>query len=191
MPDKIPPLPDEVIEEVRQLSDSADTFQWRIGDILCDVWDEVGREYTIILDSERRAHAYIIGQVANRAGIAKSTLRDRENMSKFFPKPVRKELEPLTYHQARALKSAGDQWQEYKKWVFDFADQEGYFPSVEAIRDKIKAAGADLPLWQKRMNQIIPLLVKVSLDPEAPTALTKDAAEFLMLLELKHNQAGK
>jgi len=190
MVDQIPQLPEEVIEQIRQLSDSADSFQWQIGDILADVWAEVGPAYTRQLESVRKAHSYIIGQVANRAGIAKSTLRDRESMSRFFPPDMRDKLQPLTYHQCRALKSAGAQWVKYHTWVMDQADEKGYFPSVEAIRDQIKADGADLSLWQRRLNKVIPLLVKITVDPAAPTEIIQDVAEFLAVLEFKHNQAG-
>jgi len=181
----IPPLPDELIEKIRQLSDTADSFQWQIGDILSDVWDEVGQAYAAILDSERKAHAYIIGQIATRAGIAKSTLRDRESMSRFFPQAVREQLIPLTYHQIRAIKSAGDQWQIYRDWVFDQANQNGYFPSVETIRDQIKADGAECPLWSRRLIKVLPVLEKISLDPDAPQDIRGDIVEFVELVDLR------
>jgi hypothetical protein len=165
-----PPLPDQIIEGLRQLAGDMDRYQWRVGDYLCSIWDELNKPYTNYLGSERKAHAWLISHLATRTGLAKSTLRDREGMARFFPPHVREEYEPLTYHQFRACKAAGDKWRKYADMALESMDKYGGNPApVEVIRHWVRDNGDEtLPMWRRRLQTIEKALRKIAEDERAP-----------------------
>ncbi len=167
---RLPDLPDIVIEVTRQLINDGEGYQWRLGDHIASVVDELGDKYAGFIDDTpqaegavRRARAHIIRQLADRTGTDRSTLRDRENMARFFPPIVRGDLVPLTYHQLRACKSAGPDWQKHAEWALE------NLPAPPAIiRLRIKHKG-ELPLpWVARWDRFLQLANDLFVDDAAP-----------------------
>lgn len=165
-------LSPEVIEHFRQIYDQNQGIQWITGDYLADVIDELAPLFSTRLDdpnhynSIHRAKASIIRQLANSVGCDTFTLYDREGMSRFFPQDVRQEYSALTYHQFRAIKSAGpDKWRAWADWAV-----ENLPAPVALIRAKIKAEkqGHDDILWVSRWERIVILAEAIRNDEEAP-----------------------
>lgn len=164
--DTPPPLPDEIIEQTRQLLDDAERPQWALGDLLVAVLDELGHRYEQIFDERRRAgRAWLIKHIADRTGAATSTLRDREVMARFWTEDLREKYSMLTYHQLRAVKSAGENWKQYADW----AALE--LPPVAVIRAKIKNHGHEVPAWLGRWERACTLLDAIARDEMAPGKL--------------------
>lgn len=152
---KLPELPDEIIEQARYLIEQGESHQWLLGDYLAGVVDELSGYYSNLLGADqaskqvRHARAHIIRQIADRTGTDRSTLRDREVMARFYPPDLRDEYAPLTYHQLRACKSAGERWREYATWALD------NLPAPPAIiRLRIKHNGDIPPAWIGRWDRI-------------------------------------
>jgi hypothetical protein len=113
-------IPDEALGYLRFLAEQDTDIQWLVGDLLVDVWDELRNA---VHGSERTAHASMIRQFAKGSGMAQSTLRERENVCRFFPKEDRNPI--LTYHQHRAVKSADSDWERWMEWALDTKDGVG------------------------------------------------------------------
>lgn len=176
-----PPLPDEVIDNLIALDDQSSGLQWQMGDFIIGVVDELETFYTQYTGSPQEAHSWLVGHLAARSGIAKSTIRDRESVCRFFTD--RKDIDHLTYHQARALKAAGDNWREYLAQVNEYMDENGgRRPSVELIRRWIADNGDD-PLWSRRLAKVVPMLHQISADPDAPDKIRLAASIFLAGVE--------
>ena len=73
-------LPDAVIESLRQLLDDSDSYQFAVGDLINDV----------LVEFDQIKRSDLIKQMADRTGADRSTLRDRHNVAKFYPKVIRK-----------------------------------------------------------------------------------------------------
>lgn len=156
-----PKLPDEAIEQLRQLLDRAESNNWLIGDHVnsvvseCQAWFEKA--------GFRHARAEIIRQLANATGRDPSTLRDRSAMANFYSPAVRQEFDALSWSQFRAVKSAGDKWREYADWALDNLPAP-----VAAIRAKIKYNGDGVPVWVSRWERLLQLAELLARDPSAP-----------------------
>jgi hypothetical protein len=146
-------LPEQVIEALRQLLNDGESYQWATGDFIIEVLDE----FPSIARSE------LIRQMADRTGADRSTLRDRHNVARFYPKEIRKQYDALTWSQLRACKSAGDQWQEYADWAMDNMPAP-----VAVIRARIKNNGDDQPAWVHRWDSMKGLARMIAADREAP-----------------------
>jgi hypothetical protein len=157
----IPPLPDDLIESLRQVINDADRHQWATGDFLVGIVDELEDNYTRL--GVRHARAWLIQHMANRVGCDASTLRDREAMARFYPGPVRARYDALSYHQLRACKAAGNQWQEYADWALDNLPAP-----VATIRAKIKHNGDLPPAWVSRWERVQVLCEALKDDAQAP-----------------------
>lgn len=156
-----PPLPDVVIEPLRQLVNDADGHQWVIGDYIIDVVDELEAVYSGL--GLRSARAWLIRHMAERVGADASTLRDRASMAKFYSPDVRSEYDTLSYHQLRACKSAGDEWQTYADWAM-----ENLPAPVSLIRARVKHNGDLPPAWKGRWERVLVLAELLADDEEAP-----------------------
>lgn len=155
-----PPLPDEIIETLRQLQGDAERHQWGVGDFLVGVVDELSAVYEIA--GVRRARTWLVRHMANRIGADESTLRDRECVARFFPEEVRGAY-PFSWSQWRAIKSAGDNWKEYADWAADNLPAP-----VTLIRQKIKANGHEKPKWIYKWEKAMDFLEDIADDEEAP-----------------------
>jgi len=176
-----PPLPDEIIDRLIALDDQSSGLQWEMGDFICEVTDELETAYAQYLGSPKEAHTWLIGNLAARSGIAKSTIRDRETVCRFFVD--RDAVSHLTFHQARALKAAGDNWRVYLDMVNQYMDDNGgRRPSVELIRRWIADNGDD-PLWSRRLAKVVPMLHQISADQDAPQKVRLAASMFLAGVE--------
>jgi uncharacterized protein (DUF433 family) len=146
-------LPEQVIEALRQLLDDSESYQWATGDFIIDVLDEF----------PQIARSDLIRQMADRTGSDRSTIRDRHNVARFFPKEVRKEFDMLTWSQLRACKRAGTEWREYAEWA------AGHMPApVAVLRARIQNNGHDQPAWISRWAGMVRLGKLIAEDTEAP-----------------------
>src|SRR3990167_7066296 len=165
-------LPDEVIERARQLQGESESYQWKTGDFLVEVVDELGNYYT--RQGVRNARAEIIRQLATGIGCDTSTLRDRESMARGWRVGLRKTFEPLTYSQLRACKRAGDRRLEYAEWTL------ANLPAPVAMIDaKIKHNGDDVPVWQSRWESLLRLAGLLVADKQTPDHVYALCAELL------------
>jgi hypothetical protein len=153
-------LPEDVVENVRQLLHGSEGYQWAVGDYLVDVLDELSSTWATKC---RNPRAKIIRELAQQTGADTSTLRDRESMCRFFPPRIREKCEPLTWSQLRACKAAGPQWQEYAVWAIDNLPCP-----VSMIRAKIRGNGDLAPAWVSRWDRVRDLCTLLERDPQAP-----------------------
>jgi hypothetical protein len=131
-----------------------------VGDFLASVIDELSQHYEAI--GVKRARAWLIQHMASRVGVDASTLRDREAMARFYPSNIRSRYDMLTYHQLRACKSAGPEWERYATW----ASEE--LPPVSIIRARVKHNGSLPPAWVGRWSRVIELSELLQSDEQAP-----------------------
>lgn len=169
-----PALPDEVIEGLRQLTDTAAGLQWATGDYLVGVVDEFTPYWE--RSGVRNGRAAIIGQLAASVGVDGSTLRDRECMARFYPTAERVKYDMLTYHQLRACKSAGPAWRTYADWA------AGSLASVAKIRDKIAQDHNGVAAWVGRWDRLLALADMIIKDDS--TALPAGVRAVLRVLVL-------
>jgi hypothetical protein len=140
-------LPEEIIETVRQLADTQEQTQWALGDYLAEQLENTRVEYEYY--GIKNYRAWFIRQLANHTGLDAGTLRDRQVMAEFFPLTTRAVYcPPLTYHQLRACKAAGDQWRQYANWAA--AD----LVPAAVIRQRIRNNGHDTPAWIGRWERM-------------------------------------
>jgi hypothetical protein len=128
-------IPDEAIEQLRDLLEEDKKLQWEVGDFIVAYWAEI-QKY-IPEKEHRKMHAKLIRDFANGTGASRTTLRDREKMSMFFTVLERERYEVFTFHQFRALRSAGEDWQEWAEWAL-INGFNGAPASHRAIREAIK-----------------------------------------------------
>lgn len=164
MNEQPPPLPDVIVEHVRQLQGDAEGHQWRVGDSLVDIVDELEGRYTAL--GVRRARAWLIGHISDRIGADRSTLRDRESVCRFFPPAVRQQYDVLSWSQFRAVKSAGDDWRQYADWAL-----ENLPAPVRVIRARIKNNGHDVAPWVGRWDRLQSIAEKLAGEDGAPADL--------------------
>ena len=123
-------IPDEALNQLDALLEREGGVQWEVGDFLMDYWEEMLKY--LKPNEIKDAHAKLIRDFARGSRADKTTLRDRKKMSLFFPKSVRDRFSMFSYHQFRALRSAGaEDWEKYA----EIAADEGW--SVAKIRRKI------------------------------------------------------
>lgn len=136
-------LPEEVILRLQANTDNEDAARWDDGEIAAELVDEFGPMY---------GKALVRKRLAIEAGIAASSLRQREELSRFFPQDVRDEFEILTWSQWRAIKPAGAiGWRELATWAIESADEYGGRPApVDAITAKrLGDKGKEPPDWDE------------------------------------------
>jgi hypothetical protein len=169
-----PHLPDDAIEMVRALGERQEKTQWALGDTICEICDELYD--TWIQAGIHNPRAAIIRELANATGLDISTLRDRHIMARFFTHEDRIKYSPLTYHQLRACKSAGENWRQYAEWAL------ANLPApVALIRTKIKNNG-DLPdPWIKYWSKICELAGRIIEDEKAPVELAEACRNILIV----------
>lgn len=173
------PIPDEIIERLRQLQGDAESHQWRVGDFLVEIVDELEGVYSQA--GVHHARAWMFRHMANRIGADAGTLRDRECVARFYPEAVRQEY-PFSYSQFRALKSAGDRWREYADWA-----AENLPAPCALIRAKIKNNGhlENTPAWKHKWDRAMELIQDVSQDAEAIPAYRRLASWFIIVADDK------
>lgn len=154
-------LPDEFIEGVRQRLETAEGYQWELGDYLVEAEDEIIPHLS--RQGIRYPRAYLIREIASRVGCDTSTLRDRASMARFYPAPIRQEYTPLTYYQLRACKTAGiDRWRTHAEWAL------ANLPApVAAIRAHVKNNGHLPPAWEGRWARVLELCEQIAGDDKA------------------------
>lgn len=169
-------LPDAVFEQLRYLLDRGEQNQWDVGDFIRDVWSEI--QVYVPVDEQKKAHAVMIIQMADRTGADKSTIRSRESMSSFFNDLARLAWQPpFTYHQMRALKTAGpDDWEKVAEWAMD-GGYNGQPASIDEIREHINGKVSPSDLLRKRLTRLELLARKIYDDP----ATQEDVRETILI----------
>ena len=162
-------LPEQLIEAFRQLLDDGEAYQWAVGDFITDA----------IAEFPGIERAELIRSLADRTGADRSTLRDRHNMARFYPKEVRREYDMLTYSQLRACKSAGDRWREYADWAADNMPAP-----VAVIRARVKNNGHDQPAWVHRWESLYGIAQQIKDDTAAPFAVRAAASAVILTQEM-------
>lgn len=185
--ERLPDLPEELVEEVRQLYNATEGHQWVFGDLLVGIVDELGEKFANMIERDtpeiayRHARAHIIRTIANKIGCDGSTLRDRESMSRFYPYEVRERYNMLTYHQLRACKAAGERWEEFAEYA------SANLPApVSLIRAMIRGSSMPVPAWVKRWGHIYDTANQILLyDYDAPKKIREAARDILRVGEMK------
>lgn len=167
-------LPDYAIELLRQFTGDSDKIQWSIGDVSLALVDEFGDMY---------GKAPVREKIASETGLAPETVRDRENMARFFSEESRLEYDVLGYHQLRACKAAGKKWREYADWAIESADKYGGRPApVAVIRAKIRGANDEEPGWYRKYTKVVDLVEAVIADESVPEPIRNMLSEFSVRL---------
>jgi hypothetical protein len=158
----LPQLPGALVERIRQELDSSEQHQFEAGWLLVEAVDE---------SSQYLKPSQVFQAVAAKVGAAIATLRDRENMGRFYARRDVREFDMLTYGQLRACKAAGaDGWRDVATWAITSADDYGGNPApADVIRRHIVGNGLEAePLWMRRRNRAIAILTALANDPETP-----------------------
>jgi len=170
-------LPDDAVETLRQLTGDSDRVQWAIGDVSLALVDELGGMY---------GKAPVRMRIAAETGLAPETVRDREGMARFYPEHVRQTYQVLGYHQMRACKAAGNEWEKYAEWAVQSGDEYGGRPApVAAIRAKIKGEGDDIPAWVKRWDRLVELAETIANDETAGSEYREVSKWILTIIKDK------
>jgi len=170
---ELPPLPDDIIETVRQYISEDDDHRWRLGDYLTDVVNEITPLYSKMGVTYPRASLF--RQIANLVGCDTSTLRDRQIMSTFYSTPIRQEYSALSWSQLRACKAAGpEHWREYADWAL-----LNLPAPVTLLRARIKHDGHLPPLWVSLLDRFIDIAWSLERDESAP-GWVRQAAHFVV-----------
>jgi hypothetical protein len=174
-------LPDVLIFQYRTIVDANADGHWADGDFLADVVDE----FTTVYPPEemRRVRARIIAQLANATGANRSTMRQRELMSRFFTPDLRREYQPLTWYQLRECRRAGDAWEKWAVWALD------HLPApCHVIRNAIKSNGDLPPAWVEMWERLGDLARDLSnnKDIDQDARLKADLAHKIITGELTY-----
>lgn len=154
-------VPDDVIEVARQYINSEHDMRWQLGDFLAEVTDEL---VPVFQNTDiKHPRSMMFNQIANATGVDASTLRDREAMARFFPKPVRERYAALTWSQMRACKAAGNHWEAYAQKALSELPAP-----VSIIRQWVKHDGHLPPAWAGRWERVQVLCDALMGDSEAP-----------------------
>ena len=174
-------IPDEAIEHLRHLLERDGIRQWEIGRFLSVYWETLLKH--LEPGEVGAAHADMIRDFAVGTGADKTTLRDRENMWLFFSDRDRKKYDMLTYHQFRALKSAGPHyWEKWAEWALDNG-YNGRPASVARIRKAIDDEKNPEPVWVKRLARLEELVTKIVDDEDAPRHVREDMIEVAIIMQ--------
>lgn len=169
-------IPDEALDQLERMLATEGSIQWEIGDFLVEFWEEMLR---YLRPKEiKDAHAELIRQFARGTRADKTTLRDRKNMSMFFPKRVRDGFPMFSYHQFRALRSAGeDNWLHYA----EIAANEGW--SVAKIRLKIDEDKTPEKGYMRLLTRMEKDAFRILSDKNTPEAV-KTAVDLIICVIL-------
>lgn len=179
-------LPEAAIAILRQCNDDSDKAAWAIGDVSAALVDELGEEYG------KMAVRY---KIADESGLAPATVRDREEMARYWLPEERKRFEVLSYSALRTCKGGnlGDKQKAlyYAQWAVESADDFGGHPApVRVIRAKVKRAGDALPVWIRRWDRWVELTGLLVLDENAPAEVVRLAKQVLSLANQVDQQLG-
>ena len=174
----LPPLPDDLIETVRQLNHDGEGVQWAMGDLLVAAVEELGPAYATHagIGSIRRARTYILRALADRTGTDESTLRDRQSVAEFYPPKMRLEYDCFTWSQWRAFKAAGGRWRMYAEQA-----AQNLPAPVRVIRAWIRDDKNEviIPAWERALDRFIDIAYSLERDEAAP-GWVRQAAHFVV-----------
>ena len=169
-------VPDDVIEGIRPLFEKEEDVQWACADYLVDVVDELGDEFKRAY-GVRHGRREIHRQIANAIGRTIDTMRDREVMGRAWPPHVRVLYSPLTYHQLRACKGAGDKRFEYAEWAL------ANLPApVALIWARVRSNGDEVPAWVNRWERVQHLCALLVGDSDTPAEIRQACQGVLSLV---------
>ena len=168
-------IPDEALTQLRTLLEEDGTMQWEIGKFIAVYWQEVLR-YVDSRDT-REAHAEVIRQFASGTGADRTTLRDREKMWLFFTDDDRERFPVFTYHQFRALRKAGEDWE---RWAILASDGNW---SVARIRKEMAKEEDPNKVLLKRLDKLGKATRKILDDQDVPKEVRTSLSLIPTILE--------
>jgi hypothetical protein len=164
-------FPDDLIERLQQNTEDEDKARWDDGDVTADIVDEFGEQYGKGLVRKR---------VAIEAGLSSGTIRQREDMSRFFAFPDRVIYDVLTWSQLRACKPAGIDWRDLADWAIESADDFGGRPApVDAIVAKRLSDDGKLPpTWKDKLDKVMEALSEIVTMDDVPKDVIDAVEKF-------------
>ncbi len=162
-------LPEDVIERLQNNTHTEDVARWDDGRICEELVDEFGEQYGKMLVRKR---------VAIEAGLGLSTIRQREEMARFYPEEVVEQYEILTWSQLRACKPAGETgWQDLADWAVKSADDFGVRPApVDAIVARRLGPDPETKTWEEPFLRVYRGSERLKLENGIPKKI-RDAAD--------------
>lgn len=174
-------IPDEAYNQLQRLLDDEGENKWAIGDFIKAYWEEMLKY--VNADEVRDAHAKLIRDFADNTGADRTTLRDREKMSLFFSVADRERYSVFSYHQFRALRSAGEEmWEQWAEWALENSFN-GRPASLRRIRDAMDADRDPRLFYQKKLARMEADAYKVLADEHAPQEV-KDGVQLIITILL-------
>ena len=183
-------LPDEVIERLQDNTRKEDDARWDDGDIAAEVVEEFGPTHGKMLVRQR---------IAIEAGVSTSTIRSREEMSRYWPLSARADwgsdespgFDILTWSQWRAIKPARDKWRKLATWAVESADDFGGRPApVDAILAKrLRDDGSPDPTWENKFMRMWGLCDDIAVMKGAPKPVMDAAVTFQEATDKYHEIA--
>lgn len=164
-------LPDSFIEKGRQLLINADANQWAIGEHILDGIAEFGNEWD--RRGIKNGRAKLIRQLSNKLGCDESTLRDRHNVVAFWQPKMKAEYQAFSWSQLRAIKHAGDEWEQYATWALEHLPCP---PNV--IRQQIAHDHNGKPAWMYWWERALDAINRLWHDSNTPQEI-RDMIEDL------------
>lgn len=153
-------IPDEALDQLRAILERDGDTQWEIGQFIVDYWQEVLKYAKPGEIGD--LHAELIRQFAKGTGADRTTLRDREKMRLFFSDKDRAKFPTFSYHQWRALRKAGEDWE---RWAI-LAYNGGW--SVAQIRREMALEKDPKEVLLKRINKLGISIRKILDDQDVP-----------------------
>ncbi len=176
LPQRRAVFPEDVINELIQLSVDHSQNAWRLGDFII-----IQMANALSLGYDKREVRATIAEISK---LDMNTVRDRERISRKIP-PCDREYEPLLYSQYRACMAAGDKWKDYAEWaVSSMADYGGNPPSVAVIRAKIKSDNNSAPEWPRKVERMITLCDSIINDKKTPERVSSEVQNVRLKLLL-------
>ncbi|MBA7526221.1 hypothetical protein ES705_18382 [subsurface metagenome] len=172
-------LPEELILRLQDNTRKEDEARWDDGDITADLVDEFGDVFGKLLVRKR---------IAIEAELGTSTIRQREEMSRFYDSDLRAEFgsdkypgfDGLSWSQLRAIKPAGRSgWKALARWAIKSADDfGGRVAPVDAIIAHRLGKGSPALTWEDRFVRAWNLFDEIVVDDDAPGDLVEAAQAF-------------
>ena len=186
-------LPDELIERLQDNTRKEDDARWDDGDITADLVDEFGITF---------GKALVRKRIAIEAELGSSTIRQREEMSRFYSPDLREKFggkgflgfDGLSWSQWRAIKPAGPSgWKALARWAIKSADDFGgrVAPVDAIIAHRLGDEGSPAITWEDRFKRMWDLCDEIVVDGDAPEDMVKAATEFQDRMEHWHEIQSK
>ncbi len=186
-------LPDEVFIQLSHMLAQGDKYQWRIGDFINEIWEEV-QPYVVLKQREtqaqaiRREHAFLIRSLAEGTGADRSTLNAWQNMATFFSVADREKYYMLTHSQLKACKGEGEDWETWAEWALTNGFH-GRPAGVHTIRKAQALKKNPEFMWVRNLRKIGDLAEKIMHDQDTPWYVYGGMENVRLILEQIKSEA--